>query len=103
MIMQNTQIFIQNRANPILTTHAKKRSQQRGVNEKLVKLVAVHGKSEHAYQGHLLRMLRKKEIQKLLHYGLIKPADVDNLKGLQVITNENPERVLVITILNRNN
>ena len=31
------------------------------------------------------------------------PEDVDNLRGLQAITNENPERVLVITILNRNN
>ena len=87
-----------NHPNVVLTNHAIVRAQQRGVGIGAVRLVAIHGHRDRAKNGNVIRTMRSKEICRLLHRKIQSAAFVERARGVQIVTNEADDEIVVVTV-----
>ena len=86
----------------ILTDHAIRRAQQRGIPIKALYFTAIHGKAKRARGRLIQRTLRDRDVAKMVDNRVVSPRESYILAGLSVRTEETSGGSLVITIFRCN-
>ena len=86
----------------ILTDHAIRRAQQRGIPIQALYFTAIYGKATRTRGRLMQRTLRDRDVAKMVDNRIVSPRESDVLAGLSIRTEETPGGSLVITIFRGN-
>lgn len=86
-----------------LSSHSIVRAQQRGVTVDAVKFVALHGHKSRAKRGNMMRTMRSQDVNRLLRQRIESKAFIESVRGVQIITNEENDETLVVTVTGKMN
>lgn len=86
----------------LVSPHMVIRTQQRGVRQETVELVAKYGTRARVKGGRFSRMISASQAKKLIEVGLVAPSALDKANGVLIITDETPGRMVVLTVYPRN-
>ena len=86
----------------IVTDHAARRAQQRGIPLWALELTAIYGKAKHARGKLLQRTLRDRDITQMVETKIVVASKSDILSGLTVRAEETPAGSLVVTVFHGN-
>ena len=86
-----------------LSSHSIVRAQQRGVTVDAVKFVALYGHKSRAKRGNMMRTMRSQDVNRLLRKKIESKAFIESIRGVQIITNEENDATLVVTVTGKMN
>lgn len=85
----------------IITDHAVRRAQQRGVSKEAIKITAHFGKPHRTTRGLFRRIIGKKELHNLRKLDSLPKAVLEKLDGLSVVTSEETGVCTVVTVIGK--
>ena len=85
----------------VVTQHATRRAQQRGIPAEAIKLAACFGKQHRTSGGLFRRIIGKQELKKLGKLQFMPKSTLHKLEGLSVVTAENDDIRTVVTVIGK--
>ena len=98
---QSTRTKDNSDASVILTTHAIKKAQSRGIPRQSILLATIFGRRTHAGSARFRRTIGRREAVHLRQTGTVSSSSIEKAVGVAVVTEEVGSDILVVTVLPR--